>query len=300
MGKILDVGPLRSLVAVADCGGFQRAATALHLSQGAVSQHVRRLEAVVGRPLVERDGRGSRFTSDGEVLLREARRMLAIHDEMLRHFDADGTGTLVIGSTEHAADQMLPQLSAQLGDSFPGHRVRFRLDRSAQLRSALENGTVDLALLLSPADDGQARDVGDLELTWYAAPEWEPPRPGWPIPVVAFGEPCALRRRALETLAGHGLPAEVVCDAAHLAGVKSAVRAGLGVGLMATAGEHPDGLVPRPDLPDPGLMPLSIWSRRGLSPAVTSSAAGSLRQLLNRARSPRPPEMSAVAPTVRS
>src|ERR1700761_2940926 len=225
MSKILDVGPLRSLVAVADCGGFQRAATALHLTQGAVSQHVRRLEAVVGRPLVERDGRGSRFTSDGEVLLREARRMLAIHDEMLRHFDADGTGTLVIGSTEHAADQMLPQLSAQLGDSFPGHRVRFRLDRSAQLRSALENGTVDLALLLSPAGDGQARDVGDLELTWYAAPEWEPPRPGWPIPVVAFGEPCALRRRALETLAGHGLPAEVVCDAAHLAGVKSAVRA---------------------------------------------------------------------------
>jgi DNA-binding transcriptional LysR family regulator len=284
MAKILDVGPLRSLVAVADCGGFQRAATALHLSQGAVSQHVRRLEAVVGRPLVERDGRGSRFTSDGEVLLREARRMLAIHDELLRHFDADEAGMLVIGSTEHAADQMLPQLSSLLSDSFPGHRLRFRLDRGAQLRSALENGTIDLALLLGSAADAEARDVGELELTWYAAPEWERPGPGRPIPVVAFGEPCALRRRALETLAGHGLAAEVVCDAAHLAGVKSAVRAGLGVGLMATAGEHPDGLVPFPGLPDPGLMPLSIWARRGLSPAVAGSAARSLRRLLDRAR----------------
>jgi DNA-binding transcriptional LysR family regulator len=295
MSKILDVGPLRSLVAVADCGGFQRAATALHLTQGAVSQHVRRLEAVVGRPLVERDGRGSRFTSDGEVLLREARRMLAIHDEMLRHFNADEAGTLVIGSTEHAADQLLPQLSGLLGDAFPGHRVRFRLDRGAQLRAALENGTLDLALLLGAATDGQARDVGELELTWYAAPQWERPRLGRPIPVVAFGEPCALRRRALETLAGDGLDAEVVCDAAHLAGVKSAVRAGLGVGLMATVGEHPEGLIRCPGLPDPGLMPLSIWARRGLSPAVADSAAGSLRRLLSGARGQQPGEAPLLA-----
>ena len=73
MLRDLDVGPLRSFVAVADCGGFQRAANALHLSQGAVSQHVRRLEAAVGRPLVERQGRGSRFTPDGDKLLRQAR-----------------------------------------------------------------------------------------------------------------------------------------------------------------------------------------------------------------------------------
>jgi DNA-binding transcriptional LysR family regulator len=295
MGKILDVGPLRSLVAVADCGGFQRAATALHLSQGAVSQHVRRLESAVGRPLVERDGRGSRFTSDGEVLLGEARRMLAIHDGMLRHFDAEGSETLIIGSTEHAADQMLPQLATSLSDAFPDHRVRFRLDRGAQLRSALENGTVDLALLLGPATEPQARDVGELALTWYAAPGWDRPRPGQPIPVVAFGEPCALRRRALETLSEHGLFAEVVCDAAHLAGVRSAVRAGLGVGLMATAGEHPDGLTECFDLPEPGMMPLSVWARRGLSPSVADGVAGSLRQLLARVGRHQPGAETLIA-----
>src|SRR4051812_50061674 len=50
MGAVLDIAPLRSLVAVGDCGGFQRAATHLHLSQGAVSQHVRRLQAAVRPP----------------------------------------------------------------------------------------------------------------------------------------------------------------------------------------------------------------------------------------------------------
>ncbi|MEU8614244.1 LysR family transcriptional regulator, partial [Actinoplanes sp. NPDC048791] len=66
MSRMLGIAPLRSFVAVADCGGFQRAAASLHLTQGAVSQHVRRLEAALDRTLVERDGRGSRFTADGE------------------------------------------------------------------------------------------------------------------------------------------------------------------------------------------------------------------------------------------
>src|SRR4051812_31077703 len=76
MDRILDIVPLRSFVAVADRGGFQRAATYLHLSQAAVSQHARRLEAATGRRLVTRDGRRSRFTSDGEQLLGYARRIL--------------------------------------------------------------------------------------------------------------------------------------------------------------------------------------------------------------------------------
>ena len=60
MNRILDVAPLRSFVALADNGGFLRAAVVLHLSQAAISQHVRRLESAVGRPLVERSGRGSK------------------------------------------------------------------------------------------------------------------------------------------------------------------------------------------------------------------------------------------------
>jgi hypothetical protein len=43
MGQVLDIVAMRSLVAVADCGGFHQAATVLQISQSAVSQHVRRL-----------------------------------------------------------------------------------------------------------------------------------------------------------------------------------------------------------------------------------------------------------------
>jgi len=279
---MLDVGPLRSFVAVADCGGFQRAATTLHLSQGAVSQHVRRLESAIGRPLVVRQGRGSRLTSDGETLLRHARRLLAVHDEALRAFRVEAEQTLVIGSTEHAADQLLPELAAALGATFPDCRVRFRLDRGAQLRSGLGEGRIDLALLLGPMDDPRAQTVGELDLTWYSAPGWTRPAPGHPIPLVAFDEPCALRTRAVETLAAHGLRAEVGCEAAHLAGVQAAVRAGLGIGLMATLGRSLDGLVARSDLPAPQPLALSVLARPGLASDLSGGAAAALRRLLDR------------------
>lgn len=280
MSGILDVVPLRSLIAVVDRGGFQRAAIALHLSQGAVSQHVRRLESVIGRPLLERDHRGIRLTSDGEMLLPKARQLLAVHDEILRDFAVTPEKTLTVGSSEHLADQLLPKLTGLLAATFPGHRIRVRLDRGEQLRTALDSGSVDIALLLGPAADDQARDIGELELTWYSAPSW-PPGDARPLPLVSIDEPCALRRRAMDTLAEHGIAADVVCDAAHLAGFRAAVRAGLGVGLMAAApGQHPEGLVQRPDLPAAAPMPLSVRARRGLSLSLVDSTAQSLRAIL--------------------
>jgi len=279
MGAVLDIAPLRSLVAVADCGGFQRAATHLHLSQGAVSQHVRRLEAAVGRPLVERHGRGSRFTADGEQLLSYARRLLVLHDETLRSFDLETEETVTVGCTEHAAAQLLPSLSAALERSAPAYRFRFRIDRGLRLRDGLATGRIDLALLLS-APDPTAIPVGDLTLTWYSAPSWAPPAAPAPVRVVAFDSPCALRTRALETLSAHGIPAVVGAEATQLAGVQAAVGAGLGVALMATLGQTPDGLVPRTDLPAPEPLGLFVCARQGLPAAVADLVADAVRPAL--------------------
>jgi DNA-binding transcriptional LysR family regulator len=280
MPKVLDIAPLRSLVAVADCGGFQRAATHLHLSQAAVSQHVRRLEATVGRPLVERHGRGSRFTAAGEQLLARARRILELHDEALRDFEVARPRTVTIGSTEHAAAQLLPAFAAALEMAGTGLGFRFRIDRGNRLRESLAAGTVDLALVLN-GEHHRARRVGELQLAWYAAPTWSPPPAPAPVPVVAFDSPCTLRTRALETLAAHGVPAVIGAEAIQLAGVQAAAGAGLGVALMATLGRTPEGLVRRVDLPQPEPVDLYVCSRPGLPADVTALAVDAVRPLLD-------------------
>jgi DNA-binding transcriptional LysR family regulator len=279
MNRILDVAPLRSFVAVADHGGFLRAAAVLHLSQAAISQHVRRLESAVGRPLVERSGRGSKFTTDGEQLLVYARRILALHDDALHSFGMETPETLVIGSTEHAAAQLLPALSVDLEQSLADYEVRLRIDRGTQLREGLATGRVDLALLLGPAADPHAVRVGELELTWYSAPGWQPQKDR-PLPLVAFDDPCALRTRALETLAAHGISSTVTAEAPQLAGVQAAVLAGAGVALMATLGQTPAGLVPRNDLPRGVPLELAICPRQGLAAQLVQCVADAVRRLI--------------------
>lgn len=279
MSNPLDIAPLRSLVAIADCGGFQRAASSLHLSQGAVSQHVRRLESAVGRPLVERHGRGSRFTTDGEQLLAQARRILALHDDTLRGFQVEVEETITIGSTEHAAAQLLPVLAATLAVTAPGYRIRFRIDRGARLRERVATGSVDLALLLS-AEGTPSELLGDLALAWYAAASWTRPTAPAPVPVVAFDNPCTLRTRALETLSAHGISATIGAEATQLAGAQAAVGAGLGVALMATLGHTPPGLVAFQDLPRPEPLQLFLCSRPGLQGTIAELAADAVRPLL--------------------
>jgi DNA-binding transcriptional LysR family regulator len=280
MGQVLDVVALRSLVAVADCGGFHRAATALRISQSAVSQHVRRLEKVVGRPLVERQGRQAGFTPDGQALLGEARRILAAHDDALRRLVGERQAIVAVGATEHAADLILPIISAALAASHPGHQVRFRIDRTARLNDSVDRGTLDLAVYMADATTARGVPLGVLPLTWYAAPGWQPPAAGQAWPVVAIEEPCLLRRRALEALAARGHDPYVVCDAGYVAGVLNAARAGLGVALLSSTGAAPDGLVVRDDLPAVSPAALGLRARRGTDARLAGTVVSALRAVL--------------------
>ncbi|WP_433221112.1 LysR substrate-binding domain-containing protein [Dactylosporangium sp. CS-047395] len=259
----LDLVHLRTLLAIADCGGFHRAAAALRVSQSTVSQHVRLLERRLKEPLVERAGRGVRFTAHGEALLVEARRILAVHDESLRRLEVAGERVIVVGCTEHAADKVLPQLLDAIRRGFPGRSVRFRIDRSTQLAHVVGRGGLDLAVVLAGAEPA-GTTVAELPLCWYAAPQFALPADGSAWPVVAFEEPCGLRRRALEALEQAGEASEIVAEATSLDGVVAAVRAGLGVALLPSTGRAPAGLVPLRRLPAVGTVGLQVAARRGI------------------------------------
>jgi DNA-binding transcriptional LysR family regulator len=275
----LDIGALRSLVAIAEAGGFRRAAESLHLSQSGVSQHVRRLEKVVGRPLVAPDGRGVRFTSDGELLVAEARTILAAHDAALVRLGvhpepgtASAPRTICVGTTEHAAEQLLPALTAALATGLPTTQVRFRLDRGWRLEEGLQQGTVDVAVLIGRGEES-ARPAGELALSWFAATGWVAPPTSEPVALVAIDEPCTLRRRALAALAQAGRAAVVVGESGHLSGVVHTVRAGAGVALLADIGAVPPGLEAVAGLPEVAAEPLHVRTRRG-APAGLARLVG--------------------------
>lgn len=288
MAGTLDLIHLRTFVAIADCGGFGRAAIALHMSQPTVSQHVRALEKRLGQPLVEKSGRGVKLTASGEKLLLEARHILGVHDQALERLDATRPRSIVIGSTETAADSILPELLTSIRQAYPDHAVQFHIDRSTQMEEAVAKGTIDLAVTMGLGTDMPGNEVGLLPLNWYASPSWQAPDAGRPWPLVAYVEPCGMRQRALDELGRRGHQVEVVAESTSLEGVIAAARAGLGVAVLPSAGTVPAGLTVRRDLPELGPISLRLVTRKGIDRQIEQTAFEALRDFYRVKRHLRP------------
>src|SRR5476651_700756 len=79
----LDISNVQAFLLVAELQSFTRAAEALGSTQAAVSMKLQRLEAVVGKRLVERSPRAVKLTGDGAAFLENARSLMKAHDRAL-------------------------------------------------------------------------------------------------------------------------------------------------------------------------------------------------------------------------
>src|SRR6267143_6916802 len=124
---MLDIDLLRSFVSVVDTGGFTRAGERVHRTQSTVSQQIRRLEEIFGRPLLHRDGKRITPTEGGERLLSYARRLLALAEEA-RDVVArpESEGAVRLGVPEDFAAYRLAKLLAAFSRSHPGLRLDVR------------------------------------------------------------------------------------------------------------------------------------------------------------------------------
>ena len=280
MSQVLDIAPLRSVVAVADCGGFHRAAAVLHLTQSAVSQHVRRIESVVGAPIVERSGRGMVFTELGHRVVVHARKILAVHDGALADLGAAEEKVLLVGATEHGADVMLPGLTEALGQRLSDWRIRFRLDRNVALADAIEHGSVDLAVMIDGSGWDRSHASGMVALKWISSRGLTLSAAD-PLPVVIYSEPCTLREPAFAALDKLGMEYRIVAECSDLSGLVSAVRSGLGVALLPMIGRLPDGLCLAEGLPAANRASVFVRGRSGVDEQLLATVDAAVREVLS-------------------
>ena len=120
---MFDTELLRSFVAVAQNGGFTRAAKMLNSTQSTISAQIRRLEDEAGRALFVRSTRSVQLTSAGEMLLGYARTILCLNeDARLRLSGARHVGRLRVGAAEDLADTWLPEVLRCFGRHRDGLR----------------------------------------------------------------------------------------------------------------------------------------------------------------------------------
>ena len=147
----MDLRRLRTMVAIAEAPSFTAAGAALGLSHGAVSLHVKELEAELGVALVDRARRPPVLTDRGAALVEHARRMLAIADEIAGLGSATAlVGTLAVGIVPSAMAGLAPPALAALRAAHPRLRLRIRAGLSADLALMVRSGELDAALTTAP------------------------------------------------------------------------------------------------------------------------------------------------------
>ncbi|HEY0106256.1 MAG TPA: transcriptional regulator CynR, partial [Rhizomicrobium sp.] len=140
---------IRYLKAVADFGSFTRAAQALHVSQPALSQQIREMEARLGAQLLDRSGRQVRPTDLGRVYLERARRALNELDEgarAVRDVEDLSAGSLRLGITPSVAAYLIGPLSQRFRSSFPNITLSIRVSAQEEIEPALINDELDLGI----------------------------------------------------------------------------------------------------------------------------------------------------------
>jgi DNA-binding transcriptional LysR family regulator len=242
-GVDLDPAHLRSFLAIVRYGGYHRAAEALHLTQPAVSRHIRRLEEQLGQPLFAKRGRGVELTSYGERAAVELGDVLATHDRALAVLQRGGeAGPFVLGTIENLVDPLLPELIATVREHLGDRPLQLRVDRSFALVERVARGEVDAAIVGDPGRTKDAIAMGTIAARWWASPALAAlETPPQPFPLVAYDPPCGLRDLAVSHLDGLGLGYVLTAESPHLNGVQTAVRNGLGYALLAAGS---DGLRP--------------------------------------------------------
>src|SRR5262249_40064170 len=143
----LDLRDLAVFLAVERQGSFGRAAGELFVSQPAVSERIRHLERVVGRPVFERSARGGALTPTGEALLPYARRRVAPAGEALEHTRAaGGVPRFVIAVHSTFAPRVVPNVLGALRD-LP-RRVAVRDAHSEDVVTFVADGGADVGFAI--------------------------------------------------------------------------------------------------------------------------------------------------------
>jgi DNA-binding transcriptional LysR family regulator len=137
---------VEALAALDQCGTVSEAATRLRLTQSAVSKRLKALQAAVGRPIVEPDGRRLRLTAEGRDLLDRARPLLAGLRELVGQDPAVEEATLSLGLADSIAGSWGPDVVAAALAAAPGVQVELHAHRSVLLVESVRLGRYHLAL----------------------------------------------------------------------------------------------------------------------------------------------------------
>jgi len=135
---------------VAESRHFSRAAEKLHMTQPAVSQHVRALEERLNARLLTRGNKGVSLTKAGEIVYRHAKEIGELYrrmEEMVGELTAYAGGPLKIGASYTFGEYVLPGTLAALHRAYPAIRPSVVIGNTAEIADKVRERTLDVGIV---------------------------------------------------------------------------------------------------------------------------------------------------------
>jgi DNA-binding transcriptional LysR family regulator len=227
----LDISTVQAFLLVADLQSFTRAAEALGSTQAAVSMKLQRLEAVVGKRLVERSPRAVRLTADGAAFLVHARALMDAHDRALSG-QQPTRQQLSLGISDHVAGAELVPLLEKLHTVSPQLGLAVTIGFSRDLLDAYDAGKLDAVIVRQEGSRRGGEKLTEDEYGWFASPRLRWHR-GERLQVATLAPTCGVRALAVRALDKAGIEWNEAFIGGGVTAVAAAAVAGLAVAPMA-------------------------------------------------------------------
>ncbi len=226
----LPTDVLRTFLAVIDLGSFTKAGQLLSRTQPAISLQIRRLEKLVGLPLMDTSGRTIALTRDGESLCRYARQLLVMNDEIVARLQKrESEGSLRVGLPTDYAVAFFQKSLAHFSRQHPEVQLSIYCEVSERLLPMFADNELDIVIAMY--DD---RPVPGLIYSWVERPIWaagpdSDAERRDPVSIAAHPDGCHYRSRMIRCLDQIGRPWRITYSSPGVSGLQQAVQSGLGV-----------------------------------------------------------------------
>src|SRR5881275_2005671 len=251
----MELHQLRYFVAVAEERHFTKAARGLRVAQPSVSRAIRVLEEELGTPLFHRMKGNVALTPAGEIFLPWARRVLVDVDGAIgevRELADLRRGRLAVGATPSLTITLLPPALAKFHAAFPGVHLVLHEAGSRDLVAELEQGALDVALVIMPVRHGnEALETAPLlrEELVVAVPHDHALASRKTVsiadlkgvPLVMFREGYDLRATTVAACRRAGFEPVFALEGGEMDGVLRFAAAGLGVAVVPSLVIDPAG-----------------------------------------------------------
>ncbi|WP_266158286.1 LysR family transcriptional regulator [Dyella silvatica] len=227
--RSIDADLLRAFVAVAETGRMTAAAKVVNLSQGAVSQQIKRLESLFDTSLFERRAEAAQLTRDGEKLLVLAYRLITLNDEVMSQMrGTDFSGEVRLGVPHDIVGMLMPPILRTFRQAHPHVLVTLVSDTTQTLRAGLRARKIDLALMTEPQQGGRNQLLLTDRLVWVGAHGGEACLRR-PLSVALGQESCGFRASAIDALTKAGMAWRPICQVGSLEPVFATLEADMAI-----------------------------------------------------------------------